>query len=351
MRHPTWLASFAAWMLIGTFNVAPRVVANLSAGKPLPRIHLAIVFGSVAVWAVLTPGLLALCRRLPLARWRPAVAIHLACATAIAFLDPVLDTPVVYLVEQPVPEPYRQRLLDELFINVFSYLAVVGVGYALDYRRRLVDQRAHEAELAAQLLRARLDALTAQLRPHFLFNALHSVTALIRTDERSAAIRAVVVLGDLLRETLRSDGSAVVPLARELDWIRSYLELEQLRFQDRLSATVAVDRELEAALVPALVLQPLIETAIRHGVEGRVGTSRVVVSARREADRLCLAVSDDGDRDRAVEAEPNRAGIGLRATRERLAHLFGADHHFEVAIGQTGSRASIAIPFRTEAPP
>jgi len=296
----------------------------------------------VFVWAVYTPMIWSLSWRLPLARWWLAVPIHLACAAAIALLDPLIDTPLVLAME-PQPEAYAQRLMDELFINVFSYLAVAGVGYALDYRRRLVDQRAREAALQAQLLRARLDAVTARLRPHFIFNALHSVTALIRTGERPAAIRAVVLLGDLLRDAFRSDGSAVVPLARELAWIRQYLELEQLRFQDRLATTIDVASDLDDAMVPALVMQPLIENAIRHGVETRVGTSRVTVSAQRRDDRLCLEVCDEGET--AAVQSVNGSGLGLRATRERLEHLFGERATLDVAFDDTATRATITLPY------
>jgi two-component system LytT family sensor kinase len=354
-RGTTWLASFAAWTLIGVFNIAPPVVSSVSAGRPLPKLFVSLIMESVWVWALYTPSILWLCRRLPPARWPRAVAAHAACAAALALADPLVDTPFVRWVE-PIPEGYTRRLLDETFINVFSYAAVAGVGYALDYRRRLADQRAREAELQAQLLRARLDALTARLRPHFLFNALHSVTALVRTGERAAAVTAIVRLGELLRGALRSDGAAEVPLESELEWIQSYLAIEQMRFQDRLCTALSADPALGAALVPALLLQPLVENAIRHGVEGRVGASRVEVAARRNADTLWLVVTDEGEPGSASSGgeaarPPDGGGLGLRATRERLDHLFGAAHHFEVRVGAGGTCATIGIPFRTEAGP
>jgi hypothetical protein len=342
-----WLVSFAAWSVVGVFNIAPTVVARLSAGRPLPRLFIELITQSVWVWALYTPAILWVCLRQPL-RGR-AVAIHAACALALAILDPIIDTPFVHWFE-PQPEPYTQRFLEELFINLFSYVSVAGIGYALAYRRGLAEQRAHDAELESQLLRARLDALTARLQPHFLFNALHSVGSLIRTGESDAAFRAVVGLGDLLRSMLGTDGGQVVPLARELAWIRRYLEIEQMRFQDRLETEVSADPAVEDALVPPLVLQPLVENAIRHGVEVRVGASRVEVVARRDADMLCLEVTDSGDAAAASSEPRGGAGLGLRATRERLAHMFGGAFRVDLAIEDGRSHAAIQIPFRTGAP-
>jgi len=346
-RRVVWLVSFAAWSVVGVFNIAPTIVASVSAGGPFPKMFVELITESVWMWALYTPVILWICLRQPLARGR-SIAIHAACAIGLAIVDPVIDTPFVYLIE-PTPEPYTPRFLEELFINLFSYVAVAGIGYALVYRRGLVDQRAYRAELEAQLLRARLDAVTARLQPHFLFNSLHSVTALIRTGERAAAVRAVVVLGDLLRATLASDGIATVPLARELAWMRQYLEIEQMRFQDRLVVDISVAAELDDALVPALVLQPLVENAIRHGVEARVGASRVAVIARRDDVTLVLEVSDSGD-PAAASLHHDGNGVGLRATRERLDHLFGGASRFDLDVEPGRSRATIAIPFRTKDP-
>jgi two-component system, LytTR family, sensor kinase len=340
-----WLVSFAVWTVVGVFNIAPTVIGNLSSDKPFPRLFVELITESVWVWSLYTPLILWLCLWQPL-RGR-AIAIHAVCALALAVVDPIIDTPFVQLVE-PKPEPYKQRLLEDLFINVFSYVAVAGIGHALAYRRRLAEQRTRDAELETQLMRARLDALTARLHPHFLFNALHSVSALIRTGERTEAIHAVAVLGDLLRDVLHANDQ-VVPLAREVAWIRRYLEIEQMRFQDRLTTEVRIDDDLEQALVPPLILNVLVENAIRHGVEARVGASRVEVIARRDDDALCLEVSDEGDAAAAsTEAAREGNGLGLRVTRERLAHMYGDTSRVDLDIRAGGSRATIRVPYRTE---
>jgi two-component system, LytTR family, sensor kinase len=349
MPARVFVTSFVAWAVVGVFNVAPAIVARISSGAALPTVMIALIAQSMVVWALYTPLILWLCLRFPLARTRRTLAIHATCAGLLAVLDPLIDTPMVWLVEV-VPEPYTQRFLEELFINAFAYVAVAGIGYALAYRRGLADQRAYDARLEAQLLRAQLDALVARLQPHFLFNSLHSVTSLIRTGERDEAVRAVVGLSELLRGTLASDGSALSSLGGELAWIRRYVQLEQLRFQDRLEVQVADASELATALVPTLVLQPLVENAFRHGVEARVGASRVEVSVRREADRLILEVTDSGDA-HANTLVVDRSGLGLSATRARLAHLFGADGRLELEVSPGHSRATIDIPFRAGVAP
>jgi two-component system, LytTR family, sensor kinase len=340
-----WIVSFVVWTGAGAFDVGQAAVARGTFRLPA----FVLTFESMWLWALFTPLVLWLCLRLPLDRAHRtrSVAVHAAAAALLLIADVVVDTPFfAWLV--PAQRAFAPRLAGDAFINTFSYVAVAGISYALAYGRQLVEQRARDAELESQLLRARLDAIAARLQPHFLFNALHSVTALVRSGERGEAVRAVVTLSTLLRAVLASDGDAQVPLGRELGWVRHYLDIEQIRFQDRLWIEVTVAPGVDRALVPALLLQPLVENAIRHGVEARTGAGRVTIAAWRDGEVLRLEVEDRSEGGATATPEVAGHGIGLRATRERLAHLFGAAASLELCASQAGMQARVALPFRAE---
>ena len=353
-----WIVSFLAWTGAGVFDVGQSAAARGSFRIP----NLVLTFESMWLWALFTPLVLWLCLRLPLDRTSRArsVALHAAAAAALLVVDNVVDTPFFAWL-WPEPLTFLERLTGSAFLNAFSYVTIAGICYAFVYGRQLAERRARDAELTSQLLRARLDAISARLHPHFLFNALHSVASLIRAGERAEAVRAVVALSTLLRAALASDGDAQVPLGRELDWIRHYLDIEQIRFQDRLRVEVSVAPEVDRALVPALLLQPLVENAIKHGVEARTGAGQVTIAAWRDGELLRVAIEDRGEgggvrAGGAGEGAPAERpapgpghGVGLRTTRERLAHLFGAAASVELCASGAGMQARVALPFRAEA--
>jgi len=231
-------------------------------------------------------------------------------------------------------------------------LAVAGAiaTYATNWQERLATSFSRATEereqLEARLARAQLQSLRLQLHPHFLFNTLNTITALIPTD-RNAAERVVSGLSELLRMSLSSASEQEVSLAKELDLLAHYIEIQQIRFQDRLKVTFRIDPDTRQAVVPNLMLQPLVENAIRHGIAPRAAPGHVVVSATRNDGRLELSVVDDG-----VGENPraeHRDGVGLGNTRARLLSLYGADHRFEARSASSGGFAvRIEIPFRTE---
>jgi LytS/YehU family sensor histidine kinase len=228
-------------------------------------------------------------------------------------------------------------------MNVFSYICVAAVGYALVYHQRLADSRLGEAELQRELAQARLDALARTLQPHFLFNALNSVAALVRLNENPRALRAVVALGDLLRTVLKTRGEALVPLSEELEFAERYLAVERLRFEDGLKVDYEIAGDTRAFPVPALILQPLIENAIRHGVE-QAGNGRVRVESRRAEQGLELVV---GVHDLAVvnDAKATGLGIGLDVTRQRLNFIYGPDRiKLELLVCSRHSTVTLRIP-------
>jgi LytS/YehU family sensor histidine kinase len=246
-----------------------------------------------------------------------------------------------------VSPPHRNltgQLIGESFIDVFSYAGLAALGHALTYYRLTMDERLRRSELEARLLNARIEALEARMHPHFLFNALNTVSSLVRTGETKAAVRAVARLGDLLRSLLLDDGQEV-PLAQELDFVGRYLELEQARFGERLSSRIDADPSVMNALVPRLVLQPLVENALRHGIEPSTQPGRVEVRAARSGAMLELEVRDTGAG--GGSATPSMR-LGLANTRARLAQLYGDDHELALTTGDGGTVARVVIPFHQE---
>jgi len=202
------------------------------------------------------------------------------------------------------------------------------------------------SQLETQLAQADLQALKSQLHPHFLFNALHTIGSLVRTGDRDNAVKVTAGLGDLLRRMLEGASQQEAPLKQELEFIKSYLAIEQIRFQDRLRVDFSIDPEVLDARVPHLILQPLVENAIRHGIAPHLFAGMVSVSAKRlnGGKRLQLAVRDDGPG--AGDGDGARPGIGLANTRARLGRLYGADFTLEVTnLPQGGMEALVELPF------
>jgi len=350
-RRLVWILS--AWTLWGLLWSAEGVAQSRLAGRNLIGLgaSLAIQLPLAFVWAALTPGILWLGRRLPpfvVRRWLPNLLVHM-----VAMVLVVLGTASFYywttdLVQgPPSTSPFSRRVLVGFTTWILSdgllYWAVILVDWASERSRRAQERLVHASQLEAQLAQARLQALQMQLHPHFLFNALHTVATLVRTGQGAVAVRVVAGLGDLLRRVLEGAETTEVPLNQELEFIRSYLEIEQVRFRDRLRYTIQAEPETLDAAVPQLVLQPLVENAIRHGVAPLERGGHLIIVARRIGDQLCLLVSDDGV---GLTQTPN-GGVGIANTRKRLQQLYGTAYSFEVLpVPEGGVEARIGIPFR-----
>ncbi len=233
------------------------------------------------------------------------------------------------------------------------YFAVLAAGFARDYflryRARLEESvrlQAETARLHAQLADARLGALRAQLNPHFLFNTLHAISSLVERDPKGVR-RMIARLSELLRYSLEESGEQEVPLRQELAFLDRYLEIMRIRFQGTLEVTVDVAPEVQDALVPNLVLQPLVENAVKHGVSKLEGTGRITIRARRDGDRTTMTVHDNGP-GFGEAAAPGEEGVGLRNTRERLAQLYGTAQSLTLHEPPEGGLiAKIIVPFHT----
>jgi two-component system, LytTR family, sensor kinase len=337
--------SLCTWTAFGILLLLQSHLAILSSSAPpLTASRVAMIFGSMWVWAVLTLPILWLAARFPADQWGwpRYLAIHGAFSVGFTCIGVILEATVARVVQYNQSRSLATWALSQVFINVYSYFAILGIGHAIRYYALFTERRLRAAALETELLRTRLQALEMQLRPHFLFNTLHTVSSLVRMDRSKEAIRMLAGLGELLRSVLRSEGQEV-PLEQELDFIERYLGIEQVRFQNQIEVRVDVDPGVRSALVPHLLLQPLVENALHHGLsDGTPGLLQIRVS--RDGEMLVLQVRDSGDGPRDVEE-----GVGLGNTRARLQHLYGHAHQFELTRADGGGAlVRVALPYHTE---
>ncbi len=318
-------------------------------------------FKSWYACGMLAIGVLWVCgwNRLEPGRIKHWVTVHMGFALLFAVLYAV---GVSWWVagEKSVMHPGQiltfSYLLEKLFIhylviNLIMYWMVVFGYLGWHYYGRYLEREAETAHLQRELMAARLEALRMQLNPHFLFNTLHAVSALIHEDPE-AADRVVARLSELLRLSLDQTKPQEVPLRDEMAFLDRYLEIEQTRFADRLKVEKDIDGSVQDALVPYLVLQPLVENAIRHGIEPREDQGRLAIRARRTNGMLELRVEDNGNGLANENGEPPAEGIGLTNTRSRLRHLYGEDFRLELTAAKGGGlQACIDIPYHTETLP
>src|SRR5262249_41180616 len=231
-------------------------------------------------------------------------------------------------------------------LDLFTYGAILGIALAADYYRKYRENELQSAELRAQLSQAQLEALRLQLQPHFLFNTLNSIVGLIRNDENKDAIRMTSGLSKLLRHVLEHAGRQEVTLGEEIEFLSRYLEIQQMRFSDRLTVEMKIDPDTLDARVPSLILQPIVENAIRHGVAAREAPGAVSLSASRHNGILQISVYNDGPSLPKGWRIEDCSGIGLANTRARIAQLYGKAGRLEVHNhNQSGVQAMLRVPF------
>jgi len=352
-----WRIVTAVWMLPAIADTADTYIARRLAGQPmeLSRVAAAIAPGWL-VWILFTPAIFWLGAHVRIARpIRPwALLVHLGFSIVAGLAHAVVFTASVLLFDpRPpfgMPAHYAMTVSDWMPVSMLLYWLTLGAGYALEGARRERAQALRTTELEGQLARSELAVLRAQLHPHFLFNALNTAVSLVRAHQPEAGVRVLTHLSELLRQ-LVSGVEQEVPLGEELRLLDSYLEIERARFGSRLSIIVNVPTELLDAYVPGLVLQPLVENALRHGVGRRDAHGHVWIDARaHSAAQLELRVRDDGpglahdvlD----VRSEPG-TGIGIGNTRARLSRLYGDSGTLELRDrAGGGAEAIVSLPLR-----
>ena len=342
------LLFLAGWTLLALFFATQTYMGAAYGGLRLswPQ-AIAIALTAWYVRALSVPPAFWLARRFPLrARSRAIlarnVAVHLAAAVVLAVVEQTL---YLMLASRLTWVPRRATFSFELHMNLFTYAAAVAAAHGLDYYNRYRDRELAATRLEAELAGARLDALRTQLQPHFLFNALNGISELMHENVERAD-EMLNQLSHLLRSSLQHPAQGEAPLSEELQFLERYARVQQMRFADRLTVAFDVAPETLAARVPYLLLQPLLENAIVHGVAPRPQGGHVEVNARREGDWLLLEVRDDGEGSSRGAAE----GTGLRNTRLRLFHTYGGEHEFTFTSSrEQGTCVRIRIPFRPAA--
>ena len=307
------------------------------------------------VWALFTPVIVWLSQHFRFERrglWR-AFLVHIPSVMLFAFAHIAAMSGVQLWLATLAGKPFgfwddvRRSTLQNFDWEMITYWAIVGLSHAVLYYRESSDRAVRTAQLETRLVEAQLAALQQQLHPHFLFNTLHAISALMHKDVE-AADRTLMDLSDLLRMTLENLGRHEINLKGELEFLSKYLKIEQTRFADRLTVSFDIHTETLDAGVPTLILQPLVENAIKHGVAKKSGPGHIRISARRDGDKLWMEVRDDGV---GLSQEGHRSihtGIGVSTTRERLLRLFGADFRFEFHRQNPGLAVVVAFPWRLD---
>ena len=321
------------------------------------------------VWMLAAPATLLLIRRHPFARGRAATSVAwlMAGSGAIYFmvtntryllrvlpnlwLPPEADLPVSW-------SSYVNTQVERTPLDFLTYCGLFAASLAVDYYSKF-RQRAEEvlqlqlrgAQLEAELVRFQLTALRGQLHPHFLFNSFNAISMLVRQKKNDEAVETIAQLGELFRFVMEKFDQQELPFEQELEFVRCYLDVERVRFGNKLGVTLEVDRETLGCIVPSLLLQPLVENAIKHGIARRLTPGQILITARRRDERLLIEVKNDGPEESVPQAANLPSGIGLRNTRSRLDHAYGANHRFDVLPQPGGGMlVRLALPCRTAAP-
>jgi sensor histidine kinase YesM len=341
---------WGVWALVGLFFSSQIYFYFLHTAKQIsvPR-SLAWQMCAVVINALSTPLVLRLALRYRIERpvWRRALLVHLVAGIAVSVVwaayHIVIDTAFAGNIGSLKVSNFPRLIFVNLDKELLVYWIIVVLSHAVDYY-----QRYREGELRAS--QAQLQALKMQLHPHFLFNALHSISALVHTNP-DAADKMIARLGDFLRLTLETSAAQEVPLQQEIEFLNCYLEIERIRFGERLTTRLDVDPQVLNCRVPNLILQPIVENAIRHGVAPRSAPGHVEISAARVGGLLRLQVKDNGHglpESAAVGRTPQQqGGVGLSNTRARLRQLYGTGYRFELANSPAGGAVvTLEIPLQ-----
>lgn len=340
---------WGAWTLYALFAASQSYLSRAySQPTPFKPAFLYALLDAYT-WAFLTPVVLWLGSRFPIQKntWKYAVPLQILFAIVFAIVYVQIFVRLLPMIG------YRSspRMTSNIFIARFhsellTYWVLIGMQHAVDYYRKYQDRELKATQLEARLAQAQLQVLKMQLQPHFLFNTLHAISALVHKDAE-AADRMITRLAEFLRLTLDSVGTQEIELKGELESLDKYLEIEQVRFGDRLTVHRSVEPETLDLLVPNLMLQPLVENAVRHSIAPRAAGGRIEIRAHRDERKLVIEVEDDGP---GAGTTPLSEGVGLANTRARLQQLYGGTQTMELLTESgKGFRVKLTLPVHTSA--
>ncbi len=308
------------------------------------------------LWMALGPVVYWLAVKFPVSRqkWKTHIPVHLFGTVVITLFQNILVMTFNLIIETSKGETldfwraFEYNLLTYFHWNLILYWGIVAASYSVNYYKKYQETEIRSAQLSAQLSQARLQALRMQLQPHFLFNTLNTISYYTYVDPKISN-RMVQLLSELLRMVLEQNQNERIPLRKEIEFLRQYLEIETFRFQDKLSVQWNVDENALDGLVPCLILQPAVENAMRHGISRLPSSAVLKIGAHCNGPFLNLTISDNGPGIPQLDNHTFREGIGLSNTRSRLSHLYGENHTLRL-INQkpAGLEIEIIIPYQVE---
>jgi two-component system LytT family sensor kinase len=366
-RRTLFALAAAVWMSFALLQVVQSFIFARAADRPW-TLGGAVLGGFPwwLSWLVLTPVIASLAARYPFTEGRhwEALGKHAVFGVIVALVQVVSVGAIYWFTTGQYSGVASslgnqvQRFFGNYFLeSVVTYAGTAGVFTAIDFARAVRDEavtrarlEARAAALESSVAQARLDALSMQMNPHFLFNTLTAISGLVSQERKGEAREVIQRLGELLRQSLGNGNGAFSTVAREAALLEDYLYIQRVRFSDRLDATVEIDREARDCIIPAMLLQPLVENAIRHGVEPKEGKGRVRVSVRRENGSLAIRIADSGHGfSLGSDGRPAHEGIGIANTRERLDHMYGANASLVLRNASGGgAEALVTVPAAPE---
>jgi two-component system, LytTR family, sensor kinase len=348
-----WVASI--WLAVGLFDATQTVFTMRAEGMHHDWTHLFITtLLAWLVWAPATPVVVRLGRRYPPVQWRPYSTwlVHLAACGTLCFLSALWNAGAEELLNPwavssaPFAHLALKTFYNSLVSSALLYIIILAISYVLDSRDRLARQQTETARLNEQLTKAQLSALRRQIEPHFLFNSLNAIAGLVRERRNDAAVSMIAGLSDFLRRVLEDSNRQQVPLSEEIEFLQKYLDIQKVRFAERLQLSVDVPSELLPAQVPSLILQPMVENAVKHGIAKRTQGGAIRIAAFRSNGMLTLSVYNDGPK-LPADWQDSHSGIGISNARTRLQSLYG--DRFELSMQNHdpgGVEATVSVPYK-----
>ncbi|MGD9562147.1 MAG: sensor histidine kinase [Pyrinomonadaceae bacterium] len=356
-KYLKWLAIWGLWTLFGLFFTSQVTLQSQVFPNPTPfwRVLMWQLFSGY-LWFLISPVVLWLGRRFTFddGKWKMSIPIHLAASVIIAILQLAIDAFVLpklgYMASSAATTTYlvmlKKFLLVNLHFSVAIYWGVLGIQQAVKYFRMYRERELRTSQLEARLATTRLQVLKMQLHPHFLFNTLNAISELIHRDPESAE-RMISDLSDLLRMSFENLEVQEISLKQELEFLEKYLEIELTRFHDRLKVEMQISPDALDASVPNMILQPLVENAIKHGIGPRGEGGQINIAAARENGHLALTVRDNGLGVPFGDVDNLSEGVGISNTRRRLRHLYGERHSFTLKNEDaSGLSVNLVIPYK-----